>query len=63
MSLTDNGRPAFVELGEQGFYTVRLTGERDAAKPLTVAVNIDPAETELAAMDPVEFVAKVTTSS
>jgi hypothetical protein len=25
-----------------------------------VAVNIDPAETDLAAMDPVEFVAKVT---
>ena len=60
VSLTDNGRPAFVELGEQGFYTVRLTGERDSAKPLTVAVNIDPAETELTAMDPVEFVAKVT---
>ena len=60
VSLTDNGRPAFVELGEQGFYTVRLAGERDAAKPLTVAVNVDPAETELAAMDPVEFVAKVT---
>ncbi len=60
VSLTDNGRPAFVELGEQGFYTVRLTGERDTAKPLTVAVNIDPAETDLTAMDPVEFVAKVT---
>lgn len=60
VSLTDNGRPAFVELGEQGFYTVRLTGEHDSAKPLTVAVNIDPAETDLTAMDPVEFVAKVT---
>jgi hypothetical protein len=60
VSLTDNGRPAFVELGEQGFYTVRLAGERETAKPLTVAVNIDPAETDLAAMDPVEFVAKVT---
>lgn len=60
VSLTDNGRPAFVELGEQGFYTVRLAGEKDAAKPLTVAVNIDPSETDLAAMDPVEFVAKVT---
>ena len=59
-SLTDNGRPAFVELGEQGFYTVRLAGEKDAAKPLTVAVNIDPSETDLAPMDPVEFVAKVT---
>lgn len=60
VSLTDNGRPAFVELGEQGFYTVRLTDERAGAKPLTVAVNIDPAETDLTAMDPVEFVAKVT---
>lgn len=60
VSLTDNGRPAFVELGEQGFYTVRLTGERETAKPLTVAVNIDPAETDLTAMDLVEFVAKVT---
>jgi hypothetical protein len=60
VSLTDNGRPAFVELGEQGFYTVRLSGDRDTATPLTVAVNIDPAETELAAIDPVEFVAKVT---
>ncbi len=60
VSLTDNGRPAFVELGEQGFYTVRLSGARDAARPLTVAVNIDPAETDLTAVDPQEFVAKVT---
>ena len=59
VSLTDNGRPAFVELGEQGFYSVRLAGGADAAKPLSVAVNIDPAETDLTAMDPVEFVAKV----
>ena len=60
VSLTDNGRPAFVELGEQGFYTVRFVGEGESAKPLTVAVNIDPSETDLTAMDPVEFVARVT---
>jgi hypothetical protein len=62
VSLTDNGKPAFVELGEQGFYTVRLDGDKpgNSARPLTVAVNIDPAETDLTAIDPQEFVALVT---
>lgn len=59
LALTDNGHPTFVPLGDQGFYTVRLSGEREAARPMTVAVNIDPAETDLAPMDPQEFVARV----
>ena len=40
------GGAASIELGEQGFYSVRLqgTGER---RPFEVAVNHDPAESDL----------------
>ena len=59
-ALSDKGKPAFVELGEQGFYTIRLNQEPPGTKPQTVAVNIDPAETDLTAMDLQEFAARVT---
>src|SRR5262249_29180477 len=44
-----------VDLLEQGFYSVRLqgTGER---RPFQVAVNLDPAESDLSALPPTEFV-------
>lgn len=60
MPLTDNGKPAFVQLSEQGFYTVRLNREPPGTKPQTIAVNLDPAETDLTAMDLQEFAARVT---
>lgn len=59
-ALSGKGKPAFVELGEQGFYTIRLNQEAPGTKPQTVAVNIDPAETDLTAMDLQEFSARVT---
>lgn len=63
MPLTDNGKPAFVELSEQGYYGIRSDSPQAAdagTKPLSVAVNIDPAETDLAPMDLQEFRARVT---
>ena len=51
--------PAFVELDEQGIYELRSTGTSEA-RPPSVAVNLDPAESDLAAMDPQEFAAAVT---
>lgn len=49
-----------LELGEQGFYELRTAGR--AATPLEVfAVNVDPAESDLAAVDAQELVAAATT--
>ncbi len=59
-ALSDTGKPAFVELHEQGFYTIRLNQEPAGTKPQAVAVNIDPAETDLSSMDLQEFSARVT---
>ena len=44
-----------VELSEQGFYSVRLQGLGDR-RPFQVAVNLDPAESDLTALNPAEFV-------
>ena len=65
MALTPSGRRIaltgpdalrFVELAEQGFYQIRSTaGRADAAS--VVAVNLDPAESDLSPMDPRELVA------
>jgi len=52
----DGEGPDVLELAEQGFYEVRLQG-RDAAPALTVASNVDLAESDLAPMDPQEVVA------
>ena len=48
-----------VELTEQGFYSVRLQGLGER-RPFQVAVNLDPAESDLAALPPTEFVATAT---
>jgi len=49
-----------LELSEQGVYDVRPAGAADAFAPQAIAVNIDPAEEDLAAIDPAELVAAVT---
>ncbi len=45
-----------VELAEQGFYSVRLQGAGER-RPLQVAVNLDPAESDLTPLPAAEFVA------
>ncbi|MEP6913987.1 MAG: hypothetical protein ABJC89_00005, partial [Acidobacteriota bacterium] len=55
----DGEGPDVVELTEQGFYEVRAQGH-DAAAPVSVASNIDLAESDLSAMDPQELVAGAT---
>ncbi len=52
----DGEGPDVLELAEQGFYEVRAQG-RDAAPPMTVASNVDLAESDLTPMDPQEVVA------
>jgi aerotolerance regulator-like protein/VWA domain-containing protein len=58
VSLGDGGRNS-VELLEQGFYSVRLQGMGER-RPFQVAVNLDPAESDLSALPPAEFVNTVT---
>ena len=48
-----------VELSEQGFYSVRLTGVGER-RPFQVAVNLDPGESDLTPLVPSEFVASAT---
>jgi len=48
-----------VQLAEQGFYSVRLQGVGDR-KPFQVAVNLDPAESDLTPLPAAEFVATAT---
>ena len=57
-TLGEGGAPS-IELAEQGFYSVRMqgTGER---RPFEVAVNLDPAESDLTPLEPTEFVATAT---
>ena len=50
----EGGTPS-VELAEQGFYSVRLQGMGER-RPFQVAVNLDPAESDLSALPPAEFV-------
>jgi hypothetical protein len=59
VALSGPDAPRFVELGEQGFYEIRPTGAR-SGRPFTVAVNLDPAESDLTPMDPRELVAAAT---
>jgi len=51
-----------IELAEQGFYSVRLAGSGDR-RPYAVAVNLEPAESDLSALMPAEFLAAATNSS
>ncbi len=50
--------PHFLELGEQGFYEIRPPGRNDV-RPVAVAVNVDPAEADLAPLDPEEVEASI----
>ncbi len=59
VTLTGPDAPRFIELGEQGFYEVRTTSGH-GGRPFTVAVDLDPAESDLTAMDPQELVAAAT---
>ena len=49
-----------VDLREQGFYEIRPQGAAVSGRPFVVAVNIDPAESDLASMDAQEFTAGAT---
>jgi len=52
-------RDGFIPLVEQGFYEIRDTDAADSA-PVTVAVNVDLAESNLERVDPQELVAAAT---
>ncbi|MDP7338442.1 MAG: BatA and WFA domain-containing protein [Vicinamibacterales bacterium] len=54
-----DGRAGFIELVEQGFYEIRDTDAADST-PVTVAVNVDLAESNLERVDPQELVAAAT---
>ncbi|RMH14352.1 MAG: VWA domain-containing protein [Gemmatimonadetes bacterium] len=49
--LPAGGEARFLTLSERGFYTVRAPGS-SPSRPLTFAVNVDPAEADLAPGDP-----------
>jgi hypothetical protein len=51
--------PGLLELNEQGTYEIR-SGAGPSARPDRIAVNLDPAESDLTPMDPQELVAAVT---
>ena len=57
VTLSAGSGPEFLELDEQGFYELRSTGAAET-RPPAVAVDIDPAESDLSAMDPREFVGR-----
>jgi hypothetical protein len=59
-STLGQGGAMSIELAEQGFYSVRLAGTGDR-RPFAVAVNLDPAESDLSALQAAEFLAAVTT--
>jgi len=56
-AMGEGGSPT-VELAEQGFYSVRMQGA--SGRPFTVAVNLDPAESDLTPLPPEQFVANAT---
>jgi hypothetical protein len=53
------GAEGLLELNEQGIYEVRMAVASNG-RPEAIAVNLDPAESDLTAMDPRELVAAVT---
>jgi hypothetical protein len=59
VSLASGSGPEFLELDEQGFYELRSTGATES-RPPAIAVDIDPAESDLSAMDTGEFTAAIT---
>jgi hypothetical protein len=52
------GNGGLIELNEQGVYEVRSAGAA-AGRPEAIAVNLDPAESDLTPLDPRELVASV----
>jgi hypothetical protein len=52
--------PGIVELNEQGVYEVRAAATGAAGRAERIAVNLDPAESDLSVVDPQELVAAVT---
>ena len=54
------GNEGLLELTEQGIYEVRSAAATTTARPEAIAVNLDPAESDLNAIDPRELVAAVT---
>ena len=58
-SSAGEGSEGLLELNEQGVYEVRSTGAA-AGRPEAIAVNLEPAESDLASIDPRELVAAVT---
>lgn len=57
--LSEDGRAGLLELTEQGFYEVRDANAADA-RPFTIAVNLDLAESDLTTIDPEELVSSIT---
>ncbi len=53
------GTDGLLELSEQGIYEVRTNGQA-SGRPEAIAVNLDPAESDLNPLDPSELVAAVT---
>src|SRR6266545_3648103 len=61
-SAAGEGNEGLLELTEQGIYEIRAPGGTAAAttRPEAIAVNLDPAESDLNPLDPAELVAAVT---
>src|SRR5206468_8482983 len=53
------GAEGLLELNEQGIYEIR-SAVSSGGRPEAIAVNLDPAESDLSALDPGELVATVT---
>jgi hypothetical protein len=53
------GDPQILELAEHGLYEIR-SASNGSARPDRIAVNLDPAESDLSPLDPSELVAAVT---
>jgi hypothetical protein len=60
LELGSGAGPRFLELSEGGFYEIRPPG-RDDVRPVTVAVNVDPAEAEIEPLDAEELRASLVT--
>ena len=54
------GNEGLLELNEQGTYEIRTPGAATTVRPEALAANLDPAESDLSALDPAELVAAVT---
>lgn len=58
LPLGSGAAPRFLTLAERGFYEIRPPG-RDDVRPVSVAVNVDPAEAETAPLDAQELQASL----